>query len=88
VRPENWDEVAARLLLVLADQQWHLNQELADKVTFRFGSAMQTVRQWGFEVESERVEGRTWRYRMTGKRVKYAPKSHPCPSCTCFAEEG
>lgn len=66
-----------RLRRALADQEWHLGNELDVSVGWRFGGALERIRKgldrlpiW--EVLSERLEedGSRWRYRWTGHVLK------------------
>lgn len=51
------------LIAVLCDHQWHWGDELALKVSWRFGAAIKDARSKGHQIETERV-GPKWRYRL------------------------
>lgn len=51
------------LLDVLSDRQWHWNDELASKVSWRFGATIKEARDKGHQIETDR-DGRKWRYRL------------------------
>lgn len=52
------------LLDVLADREWHDNNELANKVSWRFGATIKEARDRGHPIETNR-DGRTWFYRLS-----------------------
>jgi hypothetical protein len=51
------------LLEVLADGGWHWNNELAAKVSWRFGATIKEARDKGYLIETDPV-GKQYRYRL------------------------
>lgn len=75
-----WNTKAGKLRLVLADGEWHHGSELAAKVGWRFGGALERVAKgydkrqpWEIQRECLSAEGAVWRYRYVGPAVP-APK--------------
>lgn len=50
------------LLEVLQDKQWHLNDELAAKVSFSYNDAVLKARRLGYDIEMQQVN-RQYLYR-------------------------
>jgi hypothetical protein len=53
-----------KLLAVLSDEQWHSSDELALKVSFRFGHTIFEARKKGYPVETRRVAHNQFEYRL------------------------
>ncbi|ESA33786.1 hypothetical protein N836_20075 [Leptolyngbya sp. Heron Island J] len=51
------------LLNILSDFEWHWNDELASKVSWRFGATIKEARDKGHQIETDH-DGRKWRYRL------------------------
>lgn len=52
------------LLDLLSDHDWHWNDELAEKVSWRFGATIKEARDQGHSIDTDR-DGRKWRYRLS-----------------------
>lgn len=53
-----------KLLSVLEDGQWHSSEELASKVSFRFGHTILMARKKGYFIEVRRVAHNQFEYRL------------------------
>lgn len=53
-----------RLIAVLKDGQWHLSDELAVKVSWRFGHTVFEARKKGYSIEKRKVAHNRYEYRL------------------------
>jgi hypothetical protein len=53
-----------RLIGVLKDGQWHSGDELARKVSWRFGHTVFEARKKGYSIEKRKVAHNQFEYRM------------------------
>lgn len=54
-----------KLLLVLADGQWHLTEELVERVGHRFSATMHVaIKKYGYKIEKRRNSQRQFEYQM------------------------
>jgi biotin operon repressor len=53
-----------RLITLLRDRQWHSGDELANKVSWRFGHTVFEARQKGYVVEKRKIGHNRFEYRM------------------------
>jgi hypothetical protein len=53
-----------KLLAVLADGRWHSADELAYKVSFRFGHTIFEAREKDYPVEKRKISHNRYEYRM------------------------
>lgn len=56
-----------KLLEVLHDHLWHSSDELADKVTWRFGHTIHEARKKGYSIEARKIRHNQYEYRMLTK---------------------
>lgn len=49
---------------LLSDGQWHSSQELAEKMSWRFGSAIYQLRKQGYQIEKHRTSDSNFSYRL------------------------
>ncbi len=52
-----------RLITILKDGQWHSSEELAAKVSWRFGHTVFEARKKGFSIEKRKVAHNRFEYR-------------------------
>lgn len=55
------------LLQLMGDGQWHYPQELT-AVSHRFGDTIDRARRKGYLIETERLKGNNYRYRLVGHK--------------------
>ncbi|KKD39754.1 hypothetical protein [Limnoraphis robusta] len=53
-----------KLLAVLRDHQWHSADELAGKVSWRFGHTVYEARKKGYEIQKRKVGHNQYEYRL------------------------
>jgi hypothetical protein len=53
-----------KLLIVLKDGQWHPSDELAMKVSWRFGHTVYEARHKGYAIDKRKVAHNQFEYRM------------------------
>lgn len=53
-----------KLILILKDGKWHSSDELAAKVSFRFGHTVFEARKKGYLVEKRQVSHNRFEYRL------------------------
>ncbi|HAG85271.1 MAG TPA: hypothetical protein DCL61_30035 [Cyanobacteria bacterium UBA12227] len=53
-----------RLIAVLKDGRWHSSDELASKVSFRFGDTVFKARKKGYSIETRQLARNQFEYRM------------------------
>ncbi len=53
-----------KLLEVLKDGEWHSNDELAFKVSWRFGDTIHKARKKGYPIKTEKVAHNQYKYRL------------------------
>ena len=57
-----------RVLLIISDGEWHMGNELAEKVSWRFGGYLFTLKEKGVSWEKEKVKvasgDSVWKYRL------------------------
>lgn len=71
-RKANGDKLTKedRLLILMSDMDWHYGRELSEKVSWRFGGYLFTLKQMGVMWEKERVpevkDAVVYKYRLVG----------------------
>jgi hypothetical protein len=82
---KHFNTQAERLRAVLADGEWHEGPELDERVGWRFGAAIQRIRNgwdgcppWYIAKERVTADGRIWRYKF--ERLALAEEIKPKPS--------
>lgn len=65
--PKTKVSLVTRLIDLLSDGKWHTSQELAEKISFRFGATIHTARKSGYNIESNRIENQDYEYRLIPK---------------------
>jgi hypothetical protein len=58
------------LLAALSDGDWHWGDELANRVSWRFGATVHIARKKGYLIDQEQI-GRAHRYRLLKTSVVY-----------------
>jgi hypothetical protein len=53
-----------RLIAILKDGKWHLNNELAANVSFRFGHTVFEARKKGYFIEKRQIAHNQFEYRL------------------------
>lgn len=53
-----------KLIAVLKDRQWHSSDELATKVSWRFGHTVFEARKKGYQIEKRKIAHNQYEYRM------------------------
>lgn len=53
-----------RLIAILKDGKWHSSDELAAKVSWRFGHTVFEARKKGYQVEKRKLAHNRYEYRM------------------------
>ncbi len=53
-----------RLIAILKDGKWHSSDELANKVSWRFGQTVFEARKKGYSIEKRKVAHNRFEYRM------------------------
>jgi biotin operon repressor len=53
-----------RLIAILKDGKWHSSDELANKVSWRFGHTVFEARKKGYSIEKRKVAHNRFEYRM------------------------
>ncbi|WP_071516170.1 hypothetical protein [Geitlerinema sp. PCC 9228] len=53
-----------KLLMLLKDGQWHSGDELAMKVSWRFGHTIYEARHKGYKIEKRKIAHQQFEYRM------------------------
>jgi hypothetical protein len=62
------ENLVIQLIELMSDYQWHSSQELADKISFRFGDAIYRARKSGYEIEKNRLKNNEYEYRLISKQ--------------------
>lgn len=65
-----------RLLELLKDAQWHSSEEIANKVSFRFGHAIYQARKQGNIIEARRELNKQYQYRWVSPSESTIIQSH------------
>jgi hypothetical protein len=63
-----------KLLDLLWDRGWHTNTECVAHAGHSFGGYLNRLRRHGWLIESRRVRGGLWEYRLTGKGPPLPPR--------------
>ncbi|MEM8640382.1 MAG: hypothetical protein AAGG51_16435 [Cyanobacteria bacterium P01_G01_bin.54] len=58
------DDSLSRLIALLKDGLWHPAEELAQKVSWRFGAAIHVARRKGYGIETRKVAHNQYEYRL------------------------
>jgi hypothetical protein len=65
--PKRQDGRRSDLLEFLMDGKWHINHDCAAVGGLSFNDSFLSLRQAGWIIESRRVKGGIWEFRLTGK---------------------
>lgn len=60
------------LTSLLSDGQWHSSQELAEKVSWRFGAVIHAARKQGYQVEKHKTSDNCFSYRLLNPQTPTA----------------
>lgn len=58
------ESLPERLLRLMSDGQWHSAKELSEKIGHRFGSPIHILRKQGYHIETRRLKGQEYEYRL------------------------
>jgi hypothetical protein len=59
-----------RLLRLMSDGEWYVNDVLVQEVGHRFSATMHVLRQRGYAFEKRRIDGRQFEYRLMRSSVE------------------
>ena len=55
--------------MLLSDGRWHSNVQL-NRICFRYGARIFDLKRDGYNIDSERVKGGLWQFRLDLKRQR------------------
>jgi hypothetical protein len=71
------ETLSDRLLRLMSDGEWYVNDLLVQEVGHRFSATMHVLRQRGYAFEKRRIDGRRFEYRLVSSRSCREPIKKP-----------